>query len=76
MQKYKHIIDNSEEGLIIIAPDNKVDYFNETFFRFFKLQLMSCEKLQVELDINNQIINQKYSTIKKNKKCSILKRKR
>ena len=36
MQKYKHIIDNSEEGLIIITPENKVDYFNETFFRFFK----------------------------------------
>ena len=40
MKKYKHIIDNSDEGMIIITPDGKIDYFNEVFFKYFKPQLM------------------------------------
>ena len=35
MRRYKHIIDNSDEGLIIVSSDNKIDYFNEAFFRMF-----------------------------------------
>ena len=31
LKKYKDIIDNSDEGKIIINNDGKVDYFNVTF---------------------------------------------
>lgn len=68
MKKYKHIIDNSEEGLLILNADKRVDYFNKTFFKHFKHMILKGSQISSKLNIENQIIDKKYQKVMAKKK--------
>jgi hypothetical protein len=53
MKKYKHIIDNSEEGLLILNAEKRVDYFNETFFKHFEHMILKGSQVSFKLSIEN-----------------------
>jgi c-di-AMP phosphodiesterase-like protein len=49
MKKYKHIIDNSEEGMIIIKQNEQVDYYNETFIKYFQNSIVKENQINESL---------------------------
>lgn len=63
MKKYKHIIDNSEEGMIIIKQNQQIDYFNDTFIKYFLKLIVNENEIKQSLNVKNQINELKKSKI-------------
>jgi hypothetical protein len=63
MKKYKHIIDNSEEGMIIIKQNKQIDYFNDTFIKYFLKLIVNENEIKQSLNVKNQINELKKSKI-------------